>query len=377
MDLLIILTYAALAYGTFRLFKIPVNGFTLLTAVLGGVALIGALLLGMNYNHPYTSEARFYFNTTPIVPGVSGLVVEVPIKQSTSLKMGDVLFRIDPTPFENAVKAKEAALADAVQTTAQLRATSDGAQKKLQAALAVRDGAKDVFDRAKKLLETGTIAQVQFERAKNEFNAAEASAQSAKAEADRALLEAEAVVRGVNTDVARLEAELDTAKFQLAQTVVRAPTDGSVQQNFLRPGMFAASMPLRPVMIFMHDEKPKFVAAFLQNSAQRIEQGSAAEFIMPAVPGRFFRGKVRAVGAYIAQGQLQPSGNLIDPELIKGEGRILVEIDPEEDLSKFLIVPGSTAQVAIYTEHMHHLAVMRKVVLRMKSWTNFIFGDGH
>jgi multidrug resistance efflux pump len=377
MDLLLILTYAAFAYAAFRLFKIPVNGFTLLTAALGGIFLIGALLLGMNYNHPFTSQARFYFNTTPIVPGVSGVVTEVPVKANTPVKTGDVLFRIDPAPFENAVKAKEAALADALQTTHQLRATADAAQKKLESALADRDGAKDVFERSKKLLETGAIAQVQFERAKNNFTAAEATAQSAKSEADRALLEAEAVVKGVNTDVARLQAELDTAKFNLEQSVVRAPTDGMVQQNFLRPGMYAASLPLRPVMIFLHNEKPKFAAAFLQNSAQRIDEGSEAEFILPAVPGRFFKGKIVMGGAYIPQGQLQPSGNLVDPEQIKGEGRILVAIEPEEDLSKFLIVPGSTAQVAVYTHHMHHLAIMRKVLLRMKSWTNFIFGDGH
>jgi hypothetical protein len=191
------------------------------------------------------------------------------------------------------------------------------------------------------------------------------------------LLEAEAVVEGVNTDVARLEADLDTAKFNLDQSTVRAPTDGTVQQNFLRPGMFAASLPLRPVMIFVHDEPPKFVAAFLQNSAQRIEEGSEAEFILPAVPGRFFKGKVNVGGAYISQGQLQPSGNLVDPDLIKGEGRILVAIEPQEDLSKYLIVPGSTAQVAIYTHHMHHLGMLRKVLLRMSSWTNYLFSDGH
>ena len=90
-----------------------------------------------------------------------------------------------------------------------------------------------------------------------------------------------------------------------------------------------------------------------------------------------FKGKVVVGGAYIPQGQLQPSGNLIDPEQIKGEGRILVGIESKEDLSKYLIVPGSTAQVAVYTHHMHHLAILRKVLLRMKSWTNFIFGDGH
>ncbi|PYI95301.1 MAG: HlyD family secretion protein [Verrucomicrobia bacterium] len=377
MDLLIILTYAAFAFGAFKLFKIPVNGFSLLTAALGGIAILAALLLGMNYNHPFSSEARFYFNTTPIVPGVSGVVIEVPVKSGTMLKAGDVLFRIDPTPFENAVKAKEAALADALQTTKQLREASDSAQKKLESALADRDGAKDIFERSKKLLETGVIAQVQFERAKNTYNAAEATAQSARAEANRALLEAEAVVKGVNTDVARLQSDLDTAKFNLEQSVVRAPTDGTVQQNFLRRGMFAASMPLRPVMIFLHNEPPKFTAAFLQNSAQRIEEGSEAEFILPAVPGRFFKGKVSAVGAFIAQGQLQPSGNLIDPEQIKGEGRILVRIDPEEGISKYLIVPGSSAQVAIYTHHMHHLAILRKVLLRMKSWTNYLFSDGH
>src|SRR3954471_15941943 len=178
MDLLLILTYAAIAYAAFRLFKIPVNGFTLLTAALGGVALLAALLLGMNYNHPFTSEARFYFNTTPIVPAVSGIVTEVAVKGNTPLKVGDVLFRIDPKPFENAVKAKEAALADAVQTTHQLRATADAAQKKSESAIADRDSAKDIFERSTKLLASGAIAQVQYEKAKNTFNAAEATAQS-------------------------------------------------------------------------------------------------------------------------------------------------------------------------------------------------------
>jgi Multidrug resistance efflux pump len=377
MDLLIILTYAAFAYGAFRLFKIPVNGFTLLTAALGGIAILAALLLGMNYNHPFSSQARFYFHTTPIVPAVSGIVIEVHAESGKMMKKGDILFRIQPEPFENAVKAKEAALADALQATKQLREAADVAQKKLESALADRDGALDVYQRSKKLMAEGVIAQVQFERTKSNYNAAEATAQSAQSEANRARLEAEAVVKGVNTDVARLQSELDTAKFNLDEATVRAPTDGTVQQNFLRPGMYAASLPLRPVMVFLHDEKPKFTAAFLQNSAQRIIEGSEAEFILPSVPGRFFKGKVTTVGAFISQGQLQPSGNLIDPEQIKGEGRILVAIEPQEDISKYLIVPGSTAQVAIYTHHMHHLGLLRKVLLRMSSWTNYVFSDGH
>src|SRR5882724_10210946 len=180
MDLLLILTYAAFAYAVFRIFKIPVNGYSLLTAVLGGIALLATLLLGMNYNHPFTSEARFYFNTTPIVPAVSGIVTEVPVKGNTPLKAGDVLFRIDPKPFENAVKAKEAALADAAQTTHQLRATADAAQKKLESSLADRDSARDIFERSQKLLASGAIAQVQFENARSTYNAAQATAHNSR-----------------------------------------------------------------------------------------------------------------------------------------------------------------------------------------------------
>ena len=65
MDLLLILAYVAICYGAFKLF-IPVNAYTLLTAALGGAFLLGFLLLAMNYNHPYTQEARFFYFTTPI-----------------------------------------------------------------------------------------------------------------------------------------------------------------------------------------------------------------------------------------------------------------------------------------------------------------------
>ena len=98
MDLLIVLTYAAFAYAIFRIFKIPVTGFSLLTAALGGLAIVGALVLGMNYNHPFSSEARFYFHTTPIVPAVSGLVTEVPVESGTMLKRATFSFALILNP---------------------------------------------------------------------------------------------------------------------------------------------------------------------------------------------------------------------------------------------------------------------------------------
>jgi multidrug resistance efflux pump len=377
MELLLILTYSAFCIAIFKIFKIKVNAFSLLTAVLGGIALIGALLLGMNYNHPFSNQGRFYFTTTPIIPTVAGRVIEVPVQPNTPLKAGDVLFKIDPERYQNAVKAKEAALADARQAAEQLKAASATAAGNAKAAAAARDAAQDVYERSKKLIASGAISQAQFKQAEEAFFAARGQADAAQAEAQRAALEATAAIEGVNTDVARLQAELDTARYELEQTVVRAPTDGVVAQLFLRPGMYAVAMPLRPVMVFLHAEAPIFAAAFLQNSSQRIIADSDAEVILPAVPGRVFQARVVNSGAYIAQGQLQPSGTLVDPETIRGDGRVIVHLAFKDDLSKFQIVPGSVGNVAIYTHHMHHLAVMRKILLRMKSWTNFIFGDGH
>lgn len=377
MELLLLAIYAAFAIVIFKLFKIPVNAFSLLTAVLGGVAMIAAIVLLMNYNHPFSTEGRFYFTTTPISPTVGGRVIDVPVTPNTPLKAGDVLFRIDPSRYANAVKAKEAELADANQAAMQLRSAAETARKNADAAGSARDAAKDLYDRSKPLLEKGVISQAQFKQTEEKFFAQQSQAQAATAEAERAALESSAAIEGVNTDVARIQAELDSARYDLEQTVVRAPTDGVVIQLFLRPGMYSVPMPMRPVMIFMHKEQPSFAAAFLQNSSQRIIEGSKAEVILPAVPGRFFKAKVLSAGAYIPQGQLQATGTLVDPEQIKGDGRVIVQIEFVDDLSKYQIVPGSVGSVAIYTEHTEHLAILRKVLLRMKSWMNYIFGDGH
>ena len=108
MDLLLILTYTAVCIAIFKIFKIPLNKWTVPTAVLGGIVLIGALILLMNYNHPYSEIGRQYFVTTPIVPNVSGQVVEVPVEPNQLLETGDVLFRIDPLPYQYKVDSLKA-----------------------------------------------------------------------------------------------------------------------------------------------------------------------------------------------------------------------------------------------------------------------------
>ena len=381
MDFLLIATYAAICIGIFKAFKIPVNGITLLTAVLGGVFLIGFLLLGMNYNHPFSSNGRFYYTTTPINPLVPGLVIEVPVREASKVKKGDVLFRVDPTGYAAVVAGKKAALAEAEQGALQLSAARKTSEARFEQARAEEERSKQAFERAESLGKnasgTAAIAQQEIDTKRGLYLAAKAASAAAESEVTRARLAETAQIEGVNTTVAKLRAELAAAEFDFQQTTVRAPADGTVEQCFLREGMMATPIPLRPPMVFRPDEPPIFGAAFLQNSAQRLQPGSEAEVAFPAVPGRIFKAKVARLQEVIAQGQVQATGAILDPDAIKGQGRVVVVIHFEEDLSSYQLVPGTTGTVAVYTEHFHHLDVIRKVLIRMSSWTNYLFSDGH
>jgi multidrug resistance efflux pump len=143
--------------------------------------------------------------------------------------------------------------------------------------------------------------------------------------------------------------------------------------------MYVIPQPLRPVMVFINSEEGDKImgAAFQQNSLQRVKAGDEAEIAFDAVPGRVFKGKVRHVIDAIAAGQLQPTGTLIDPGALPSGGRALALIDIEENLSDYQIPLGAAAQVAIYTEHFEHLSLLRKILLRMRSWQNYIFLEGH
>ena len=292
MELLLILTYTAICVFIFKIFNLPLNKWTVPTAALGGVIILGVLVLVMNYNHPYTQVAREFFVTTPIVPGVTGIVTEVEIQPNQLVEKGTVLFRIDPKPFESVVRQKQALLADSQEGVKELEAAVASARARVLEVTADRDRSQGVFERYERGFDSGAFAEVELENRRQLYLSDEAALDRAEADLDRAQIEFEAVIDGENPTVARLQAELEQARYDLERTVIRAPTSGYVSQLLLRPGMMAASLPLRPVMTFVHDEKPTLTAAFRQNSALRLREGYEAEIVYPSIPGRAFHGRV-------------------------------------------------------------------------------------
>jgi multidrug resistance efflux pump len=379
MELLLILIYVAICYVIFKVFRIPVNQWSLATAALGGIIGISLLLLVMNYNHPFTKNARIYFAVTPVLPEVRGRVIEVPVQTNTPLKEGDVLFRIDPRPYQYVVDQKKAMLADAEQSVKQLKASLDQATAGAERASAQFELAQQNYDRQEELFEKKVIAQATLDTFARNLETARQSLTGARAEEERARLAFSVNVDGVNTAVARLTAELADAQFDVDQTIVRAPSQGFVTQVALRPGMYVVPAPLRPAMVFVNTDKRdrELGAAFQQNSLQRVKAGDEAEVAFDAVPGRVFRGKVRLVLDAIAAGQMQATGTLVDFGARTEGGRALAVIDVSDDMSGYQIPLGAAGQVAIYTEHWHHVSMIRKILLRMRSWQNYIFLEGH
>jgi multidrug resistance efflux pump len=379
MELLLALIYVSFCVVIFKLFKIPVNQWSLSTAALGGFSGIFLLLLIMNYNHPFTKNARIYFAVTPILPTVKGRVIEVPVRANTPLKEGDILFRIDPKPYEYVVDQMKAALAEAEQNVNQLKASLDQATAAAERVNAQLKLSQENYDRQAQLFRTNVIAQATLDTASRNLDAAKQSYTGAKAEEERARLAYTSNIGGVNTSVAKARAELADAQFDLDQTITRAAGPGFVTQVSLRPGMYILPTQLRTAMLFVNTGRRdhELGAAFQQNSLQRVEAGDDAEVAFDAVPGRVFSAKVRSVVDAIAAGQLATTATLVEPETLTTAGRAVAIIDVSDEMLKYQIPLGSTAQVAIYTKHWHHLATLRKILLRMRSWQNYIFLEGH
>jgi len=312
MDLLILATYFSFCWVIFRIFNISINTWSLTTVVLGAVIILGTMLSIVSYYHPASVTARSYFVTTPIVPNVKGKVIEVNVKPNIALKKGDILFKIDPTPFQAKVD----------QLTSELKFAK------------------------KRYKQSKTLAKV-----------------SAGSTYD---------VEKFEKDVSSIQAKLTEAQFNLESTIVKAPTQGFVTHLRLRPGMMAVPLPLAPVMTFIHTNKPLFIGGFTQQPMQNIKVGNEAEISFPGIPGRVFQGKVTSMLNAIAEGQLSPSATMVSVNPRIQEGLIPVVIEISSDMSQFYLPMGSSGTIAVYSDEFHHISIMRKILLRMMSWKNYV-----
>jgi RND family efflux transporter MFP subunit len=265
------------------------------------------LFIPMGWGAPQGS-ALVVRNAVSIIPNVAGEVIDVPVEGNAALKTGDVLFRIDPVPYEAQVRAIEAQLKLSATRLAQMTQLFE------------RDSGRG-FD-----------------------------------------------VEQRQSEVDQLKAQLEGAKWNLDKTVVRAPADGYATNVALRKGARVAGS---PVMAFIDTSETLIGVEISQNDARYIVPGQPVELTFKLMPGMVYSGKVETILQAISTGQTQASGLAVTPKAVESAPFVVrVKLDDQE-LSKRLPA-GSTGTAAIFTEAVKPTHIIRKVLLRQIAILNYV-----
>ena len=300
----------ALLFALVRLHVIRFNLFWKVSPFIVLLLLNLGLFIPMGWGAPQ-GPALVVRNSVAIVPDVAGEVLDVPVAANTPLKAGDVLFRIDPVPYQAQVAAIEAQLKLSATRLAQMTQLFE------------RDSGRG-FD-----------------------------------------------VEQRQSEVDQLKAQLEGAKWNSDKTIVRAPGDGYVTNVALRKGARVANLPLAPVMAFIDTSDTLIGVAIAQIDARYIEPGQPVEVTFKFRPGKVYSGKVESILQAIATGQVQTSGLAVTPKDAPSAPFVVhIRLDNAE-IARALPA-GSSGDAAIYTDHVKLAHIIRKVLLRQVAITNYV-----
>jgi RND family efflux transporter MFP subunit len=310
MIVVLLNTYLVLLFLLVHFKIVPFNLFWKVSPVIVALLLLVGLFIPMGWGAPQ-GPVLVVRNSVAIVPDVAGEVIEVPVVANSPLKTGDILFRIDPAPFEAQARALEAQLKFQELRLSQMT----------------------------RLQSTGTGRSFDVEQRQAEVD--------------------------------QLRAQLDGAKWNLDKTVVRAPADGYVTNVALRKGARVASLPLTPVMAFIDTSDTIIGVTIDQIDARYVAPGQDVELTFKFMPGSVYTGKVEAILQAIASGQVQTSGLAAAPKGIQSAPFIVrVRLNDAEFARR--LPAGSTGTAAIFTDRVKAAHIIRKVILRQTAILNYI-----
>ena len=367
---------------------LPWNTGTQVTVVIIPIVGLAALILLLNVFAPSSSDVRVMKYTVPIVTQVRGRVLEVPIEEGNRVvKKGEVLFKIDPTPYELEVKTLEAQLVGTQGSQRELQEQAIGAQAKIEES---RSRAREISARLdltrkrvqqyQELVKSGAGNRFDLERAetdaleqKGQLDAARNAEAQARASLGQIRQKLGAQVKGEFSQVAQVRAQLETARWNLEQTTTHSPCDCYVVNLQLRPGAFVAAIPFNGVMTLIEADG-QVVAYYNQNELHQVAPGNEVEFALKTLPGKVIKGKVDSVVWAQGQGQMQPSGFLPAPMLVQNlpPGKFAVKFDIAARDKELFLAAGAAGDAAIYTDHLHAVHIIRKVILRVGSYLNYL-----
>jgi multidrug resistance efflux pump len=379
MDILLLLIYGFFVWLIFIKLKwLPWNITSQVIVVTIPVIALTILILMLNIGAPSSHDVRVINYSVQIVPRVTGRVIEVPVEPNRPVKKGDVLFRIDPQPFQIKVRAAQANVEQLRAKLIGSKANQRSYEEQLKETTSKKSALMNKLDLARlrvkqygELSSTGAGTRFELEQAQAEVAGLTNDLAALTANESQARVKTQARTKdGDQDEVARTKAEIAAAEAQLAdaqwdldQTTVYAPADGTVVNLQLRPGQVAAALPMLSVMTFIENGQ-WVIALYQQNEVREVQPGQEAEIALQMYPGRIIKCKVDSVVWATAGGQVPVSGNLpnIGP---MPPGQLAVRLFPED--KDLFIAAGARGFGAIYTDYAEMIHILRKVFMRVSA----------
>lgn len=287
------------------------------TLLVAALAIIAAWLVWNYYTQsPWTRDGKVRAEQVGVTPQVSGSILQLNVRDNQLVKAGDVLFRIDDTPYKIALLNARAQLDKAKAEVARAQAE----QKK-----AASDASR------RRHLSQNFISAEDLENANTALNTATTNLEAAKA------------VVGV------AQATLDHAQWQLTQTEIKAPVDGWVTNLSTRVGDYAAVG--HPVFALVDSRSFYVVGYFEETKLRNIRPGDSAQIILYSSKQKL-QGHVSSIGRAIVDQSVESGGDLvanIKPNIpwVRLAQRVPVRIEFDHLPPDTILVSGTTCTVAI------------------------------
>lgn len=336
---------------------------------------IGALLtevLALGQFAPYSKSAFVQTYVVQMAPEWGGRVAEVYAKPNVPIKKGDPLFQMDPTQKQSRVALYTAQLAAAdthVAELAQQVVQADAQVQKVKADLEIE---QIMYQQVKDAAGGGAASKYRLESVRQKVAALQAELIASKAARESAQLALDSNVDNKPAAVAEVLASLEQARYELANTTVRAPTDGYVSNLQLHAGGYVRLK--TPLMSFISTEEHWIVAKTLQNGIQRVAPGDKAEVALAMYPGKVFDAEVVSVVWANGAAQGLPSGILPQEQQVHPGMEFFVRLKMTENDPKYPLRFGARAIVAIYSEDCaDFLKLLRQIEIQSESFLNYLF----
>ncbi len=376
--LVLLFAYAVVVWAVF--FKFKWLKFSIPWGVVSafvGVHLLIIFLIGLRFMTPYATEAKIIQHTIQLTPRLPQptLLMAVLVEPNVPVKKGQPLFQFDRRMFEYQVSQLEAQLAKAKQNVLVMQADVQVAAQKVIRAKAQLQFAQYQQALSTTLAKQGAGPEEDAQKWTAQVAADQAAIKEAQAEEQRAKLNLNSQINGVNTTVATVQAELDQARFYLENTLMVAPEDGYLINLQARPGMVAGDVRLGAIASFVCDADRYLLATVFQENLKYVKPGNEVEAAIDLYPGQIFKGKVLAIWQGSGSGQMLPSGvvpnfQAVPTDRPQGQFAVAIQLD-DPDQSKFPI--GTQGRAAIYANPQSLFVPLRKIMIRAYSWFNWIY----